>query len=178
MTREILFKAIDEETGNWIEGWLRGKEVDSMGPTITTNCGSYNVPVKDGTVCQFTGGLDSNKDRIFEGDRVIIHEIERWEQKTFPESVDCYGFSVTSKEYVVIFRNCQFLFVGAEKNEIYFDMMPPLYEPFVEECTCGVELFSTDECNCEKTHVDGDTSLVGTLTLTGRNVHDGGQNED
>ena len=74
MMRQIVFKGKSESSGEWIYGTLG--EIDGK-PYISGlgyDTGEETVAFVDGgTVGQFTGVLDKNGLRIFEGDRVAIH---------------------------------------------------------------------------------------------------------
>ena len=64
--REILFKALDTG-GTWIEGILEYAYADKHTPLITdVHLDRHQIIVE--TLCQFTGKLDKNKRKVFEGD--------------------------------------------------------------------------------------------------------------
>ena len=64
--REILFKAKRSDNGKWIHGDLK-----TIGEcSITTGDGIYNEDVDPETVCQFTGRVDCDDNKIFENDKI------------------------------------------------------------------------------------------------------------
>jgi hypothetical protein len=111
MKREILFKAKRVNNGQWIEGQLAYFFDNKETPYIMPNCyfgtremGEYDdeenpilsdeialggfISVHPETVCQFTGKLDVNKNKIFENDVVQYSEnplnkvVVSWNKRT------------------------------------------------------------------------------------------------
>lgn len=108
MNREILFKAKDKETNEWIEGTpitaengvtYIAKSVQfsvllsgNAGPLCNTLAGDFYSVIPE-TVSQFTGLYDKNGVRIWENDIVRYNDlafnpdIGRFENKTFTSAV-------------------------------------------------------------------------------------------
>jgi uncharacterized phage protein (TIGR01671 family) len=120
--REILFKAKTRDNGEWIEGQLAYFFNNKETPYIMPNCyfgtkelGEYDendepiisnneialggfIAVQPETVSQFTGFLDENGEKIFEGD--ILNCTDVYNDEPFKTTVrfkdggflvDCYG---------------------------------------------------------------------------------------
>lgn len=103
MKREILFKAKRVDNGEWIEGFPRYLteyakdfcEVDGIQCGKTREC--YDVHPE--TVCQFTGLLDKNGNKIFDGDKL---ESEKHGNAfvVYDESVGMYGMKSGGSEAI------------------------------------------------------------------------------
>lgn len=119
--REILFKAKRLDNNEWVYGYLvKHPSAIQIGETSPwyihvppahpeDNGGVYNVDPE--TVCQYTGLIDKNGNKIFEGDVVsyeytvgsdkMCHKYEvTWEGAGFSIFFDNDGFN--SKEVAVI----------------------------------------------------------------------------
>lgn len=124
--REILFKAKQIDTGEWVEGFpywgeyagafiLQNKTVKKRNARtgeIKLSDGAVPVPVDGSTVCQYTGLADKNGVKIFESD-ILVHRytsangaarqkeyIVQWADNGFHLFDDDYGFNPKNMEVI------------------------------------------------------------------------------
>lgn len=114
--REILFKAKRKDNGEWIEGYyykrIQGSKVVDAIEKYNGNIESIEYyEIDPETICQFTGLLDKNGNKIWEHD-ICSTDLKR------PYSI-------------VVFRNGCFMYELNDGDKDYFDIMMPI-EPLVD----------------------------------------------
>lgn len=102
--REIIFRAKDIHTSEWMEGYF---SKDYAGVAyITTLDGVSTSTVDEATLGQFTGLLDKNGNRVFEGDIIATkffpQYVERISWKGDPDAIcevywDFSGYGLKAK---------------------------------------------------------------------------------
>lgn len=117
--REILFRGKRTDNGEWVEGYLTRRPsaiqyeahyspwfIDKPPSDPDDNGGFYNVDRE--TVGQFTGLIDRNGKRIFEGDIVKCFDISRYRENEFISVVEFWDGSWllrASEDYGVYLYN-------------------------------------------------------------------------
>lgn len=105
--REILFKAKRKDNGEWVEGLLWKKKYQSNKwfiscfPDKDDNEEVYVIDIN--TLCQFTGLLDYNKNKIWENDVVYIPREDEYFKIEWQE--DTAQFVMSGDSFIVTFDN-------------------------------------------------------------------------
>ncbi len=88
--REILFRGKRTDNGEWVEGGFTLDAIDNPRITIKTNdkMGLIFNEVSPESVGQFTGMVDKNGVKIFEGDIIAFEQIKNFRKRyIFPTAV-------------------------------------------------------------------------------------------
>lgn len=105
LSRELLFRGKEKKSGEWVVGrgvddnWQDAYIIVPQADGTVGWCGVEEVEVEPTTVCQFTGLMDKNGTKIFEGDIVsqgIDNFVVKWNngQAKFDISIGECGFCV------------------------------------------------------------------------------------
>ncbi|MCK5610805.1 hypothetical protein KAR91_53525 [Candidatus Pacearchaeota archaeon] len=170
--REILVKAICIETGEWVMGNLIQNAVYDTAIYDCNEMEYCGVEVDEETVCQFINKKDAKGAKIFGGDCIEWYSVDYWEQRSFPEYVDCSGYSVIRYEGVVTWSNADSGWAIVERST-YREGVE--YSYWQVPCSKGVDRMSAafDKClyDTPADEIDGDISKIGTVKIIG-NIHD------
>lgn len=96
--REILFRGKRTDTGEWVYGYYTEHSAGSISPTIETSTDDFAVDPD--TIGQFTGILDKNGTRIFDGDILDLSIIKEHNPVFVEYKNGAYGFSPVFPESV------------------------------------------------------------------------------
>lgn len=104
MAREILFKAKRKNNGKWVYGNYAFNDALGVKRHFIFQNYAYENEVDENTLCQFTGLLDNNKNKIFENDIVYLTREDEyfkveWNEDTASFVMNGDGFTVTFDNY-------------------------------------------------------------------------------
>ena len=128
MKREILFRAQRIDNGKWVYGYVDANMYESI--VVIHTEGSMHTVIPE-TVCQFTGLIDKNGTKIFEGDivnnsKVVCNITDNG--CSFENYADfCSGHYVENKKFVA---RIDFDF----ENELLYESENTSCEHFNNEC--------------------------------------------
>ncbi|MGV0847422.1 YopX family protein [Empedobacter falsenii] len=96
--REILFRGQRIDNGEWVYGQYLKREYSGFTDySVWTPKGT--IPVKPESIGQFTGLLDKNRNKIFEGDKFQGDEngeyyVVNWNEDEATFQMDLYGYNM------------------------------------------------------------------------------------
>ena len=110
--REIKFRGLSVN-GDWYYGNLsrlnKKLGICEKGSYISNSAGSpFAYQVRPETVGQFIGIINSNGVELYEGDKIRRYILKYWEQRSFPEYVDCCGYNLVEITDEIIFKEGAF----------------------------------------------------------------------
>lgn len=185
--REILFKAKRVDNREWVDGlfckWrCSGKSLFT--PCIQTikewDSADYLdfIEVDPATVCQFSGLLDKNGRKIFEGDVLEFYSLERFTQQSFdelPPEIDELIIKKHCKEVEFLFG----AFTIKEYVEIdigYLSTLTTLGLDSVDSVKDAIfgekrkTIYSEEEMECDMDGTEINESIIGIKVIG--NIHE------
>lgn len=106
MNREILFRGIRVDNGEWMHGcYLKERACDGIQHIIVDDDGDY-YQINPKTRGQYTGLTDRNGRKIFEGD-IVNRKGTFYEVKYSTELTSFLAFSSNGFFNPVVFQNCE-----------------------------------------------------------------------